>query len=183
MSPSRGRSGGAKRGAAKGGGRVQTVGIFVTLLLVAALFGSLVYGFLSRRGRAPSLAPREAPADAKAGADAPAGRVRVEVLNASGRPGLAREGTRVLRDRGFDVVSFGNAPRGFGPDTSMVLDRVGRMDAARQVADAAGIRRVHARPDSNLYLDATVVLGRDWQPPGSEGAPEEEGAPVIEEPR
>ncbi|MBD0321654.1 MAG: LytR C-terminal domain-containing protein, partial [Gemmatimonadetes bacterium] len=90
--------------------------------------------------------------------------VRVQVLNASGRPGLAREATRVLRDRGFDVLEFGNG-RGFSPDSSMVLDRAGRLEVARQVADAVGIRHVAARPDSNLYLDATVVLGKDWKAP------------------
>ena len=150
MSRSRGRRAG-------GGGRLKTVGLFLTLLAVAALVGSAAWAFFGRRAGGGGAAP------APVSAPAPAGRVRVEVLNASGRAGLAREATRILRDRGFDVVSFGNA-RGFGPDTSLVLDRVGRMDAARQVADALGVRRVLARPDSNLYLDATVVLGRDWIP-------------------
>jgi hypothetical protein len=87
--------------------------------------------------------------------------VRVEVLNASGIPGLAARGRAHLRERGFDVVQVGNAA-GHAPDSSIVLDRVGRMDLARAVADAARIPRVHARPDANLYVDVTVVLGRDW---------------------
>ncbi len=37
------------------------------------------------------------------------GRVRVEVLNAGGREDMARLATDHLRDRGFDVVYFGNA--------------------------------------------------------------------------
>ncbi len=164
MPPSKGKPR-AKRGGAKesGGSRLQTVGLFLTLLAGAALIGSLAWGLLG--GGGPSSFPRsDAPAEDAPPASsvpAPAGRVRVEVLNASGRPGLAREGTRILRDRGFDVVSFGNA-EGFSPDTSLVLDRAGRIETARQVADAVGIRRVQARPDANLYLDATVVLGRDW---------------------
>ncbi len=140
-----------------GGGRLQTIGIFVTLIAVAVLVGSLVAGVFTRRPAAP------APAAPQATATAPAGRVRVQVLNASGRPGLAREATGLLRDRGFDVVEFGNG-KGFPPDSSVVLDRAGKVEAARQVADAVGIRRVSARPDSNLYLDVTVVLGRDWKP-------------------
>ena len=102
----------------------------------------------------------------------PAGRVRVEVLNASGVPGLARRGTEVLRDGGFDVVSYGNAP-GFAPDSSVVLDRVGRMELARSVADAVQIPRVYARPDSNVYVDVTVVLGRDWATENDETPAEE----------
>ncbi|HEX5724195.1 MAG TPA: LytR C-terminal domain-containing protein [Longimicrobiaceae bacterium] len=151
-----------KRG---GGGRLQTVGIFLTILLAGALLGSLVAGLLDD----PQPDPRQ---PARPRVAAPAERVRVEVLNASGRAGLAREATGVLRDGGFDVVSFGNAS-GFAPDSSLVLDRVGRLELARQAADALGIRRVLARPDSNLYLDVTVVLGRDWRPDTTEAtAPE-----------
>src|SRR5512142_292102 len=36
-------------------------------------------------------------------------RPLVEVLNASGRQGLARVGTRAIRRGGFDVVFFGHA--------------------------------------------------------------------------
>jgi hypothetical protein len=87
--------------------------------------------------------------------------VRVEVLNASGVPGLAAKGRTMLRDRGFDVVYVGNAS-GFEPDTSLVLDRVGRMELARSVADEMAIPRVYPRPDSNVFVDVTVVLGKDW---------------------
>jgi hypothetical protein len=147
------------------GGRLQTFGIFATLVVVAVLIGSFAAQYLNPRPRAAAPAPAaDSPAVAAAADAVPAGRVRVQVLNASGRPGLAREATRVLRDRGFDVKEFGNG-QGFPPDSSVVLDRVGRMEVARQVADAVGIRRVTARPDSNLYLDATVVLGRDWRAP------------------
>jgi hypothetical protein len=146
------------------GGRLQTFGIFATLVLVAVLIGSLVAGVMSRRSRAALPAAADSPAVATAADATPAGRVRVQVLNASGRPGLAREATRVLRDRGFDVLEFGNG-KGFPPDSSVVLDRAGNVKIARQVADAVGIRSVAARPDSSLYLDATVVLGRDWNAP------------------
>ena len=144
------------RSAAPAGGRLQTAGIFLTFLAVAALVGSLAAGLVvSRRAGAPLTAEAPAPSSV------PAERVRVEVLNASGTPGLAARGRSHLRDRGFDVVQIGNAS-GFAPDSSVVLDRVGRMDLARAVADAAGIPRVFARPDANLYVDVTVVLGRDW---------------------
>lgn len=151
------------RGKEKSGSRLQTVGLLLTLLVVAALVGSVAWGVLEHFGRGGAAASPEEPSRPAASVPAQAKPVRVEVLNASGRAGLAAEVRRILRDQGFDVVDIGNA-QGFAPDTSLVLDRVGRMDAARQVADALGIRRVYARPDPNLYLDATVVLGRDWRP-------------------
>jgi hypothetical protein len=91
----------------------------------------------------------------------PGERVRVEVLNAAGVPGLARIATDRLRDAGFDVVYFGNN-RGFAPESSLVLDRVGKPEHADEVARAIEIPRVLSRPDSTLYLEVTVVLGKDW---------------------
>lgn len=102
----------------------------------------------------PSEAPRaEAPAEQ---------RIRVEVLNAAGIPRLAQRGTDLLRDRGFDVVFYGNAS-GYSPDSSLVVDRIGDLAAAMAVAEAIGIERVRLDPDSTLYLEVTVVLGRDWE--------------------
>jgi hypothetical protein len=162
-----------RNAASPGGKRLQTVGLFVLLLAVAVLVGSLAAGLMGRRGGAEGVAAADsARTPARSTVPRPAGRIRVEVLNASGVPGLARRGTEVLRDGGFDVVSFGNAP-GFAPDTSLVLDRVGRMEVARSVADAVQIPRVYARPDSNVYVDVTVVLGRDWAAENVETSAEE----------
>jgi hypothetical protein len=170
MPKSKGRS----AGSSAGGKRLQTIGLFVLLLAVAVLVGSLAAGLMGRRGGGDEVAAADSGgAPVRSTVPRPAGRIRVEVLNASGVPGLARRGTEVLRDGGFDVVSYGNAP-GFAPDTSLVLDRVGRMEVARSVADAVQIPRVYARPDSNVYVDVTVVLGRDW---AAENAEEPEAEP------
>jgi len=159
----RGGSGGAKAG------RWQTLGLFVTLLAVAALVGSLAWGVWEhfRAPAAPPAAPAPAVGSRPAAAPAPAGRVKVQVLNATATKGLARVATNLLRDRGFDVVETGNAPRGT-PPASVVIDRVGNLEAARQTADALGIGRVETRRDPGLLLDVTVVLGSDWRaPPGT----------------
>ncbi|HEY0025406.1 MAG TPA: LytR C-terminal domain-containing protein [Longimicrobium sp.] len=162
MSKSKGRSAG--QGGA--GRRLQTIGLFVTLLAVAVLVGSLAAGLAGGGSTvadepwsaAPSTPPRAPPSTTAASA-AP---VRVAVLNASGIPRLADRGRARLRDDGrFDVKEIGNAP-GFSPDSSVVLDRVRQVGQARAVADALGISRVESRPDANLYLDVTVVLGKDW---------------------
>ena len=92
-------------------------------------------------------------------------RVRVEVYNAGGVSGMAREATGVLRDAGFDVVTFDNAAA-FDPEReSEVVDRVGRADMAEAVAATLGIDNVLSDPDPNLYVDVTVVLGREWSVP------------------
>ena len=157
-STSRSRAGkGAK------GGRWQAVGLFVTLLAVAALVGSLAWG-LWEHFRAPTAAA-PAPTRAAPRMAAPVGRVRVQVLNAAGTQGLARRATDVLRDRGYDVLEMGNAPRGTNPGESVVYDRVGNVEAARGVSQALGITRVETQRDPSLLLEVTVILGSDWQAP------------------
>jgi hypothetical protein len=98
-------------------------------------------------------------------------RVRVEVLNAAGRPGLARLATERLRDRGFDVVFYGNAGE-FGRARTAVIDRVGRPEGAREVAAALGAGDVTSQPDPSRLVEVSVVLGEDWPPPV---APRERG--------
>ncbi len=162
--PKRGSGGSA----ARGGGRLQTVGLFVTLVAVAVLAGSLAWGAWEHfRGPVAAAPAPSADTTRAAIGRAPTERVRVQVLNATPTHGLARRATDVLRDRGFDVVETGNAPRGTSPESSVVLDRVGRVEIARQVADALGIQRVESNRDTNLILDVTVILGRDWQPPAA----------------
>lgn len=87
--------------------------------------------------------------------------IRVEVLNGAGTSGLARQATHQLRDKGFDVVYFGNASH-FHHQRSVVIDRLGEIHRARGVAAALGIDSVTTALDSTLLLEVTVVLGTDW---------------------
>ncbi|MEQ1856534.1 MAG: LytR C-terminal domain-containing protein [Longimicrobiales bacterium] len=126
-------------------------GVMIFVVIVALAGGA---AWLGRRypgseaeGGAPRYVPRE--------------RVRVEVLNAGGVAGLAREVSNLLRDDGFDVVQYGNAGM-FDRDSTVVIDRVGRDELAEGVANALGIRNVLSEPDPNLFVDVTVLLGRDW---------------------
>ncbi len=76
----------------------------------------------------------------------------VEVLNASGQPGDARIGTRVLRRAGIDVVYFGNAPAALGIlDSTRIIVRRGTADAGARVRKALGAGRVEVQLDSAGY--------------------------------
>ena len=45
---------------------------------------------------------------------------------------------------------------------SVVVDRIGDPNHALSVASVLGIRNVRSEPDSNLYLDISVLLGSQW---------------------
>jgi calcineurin-like phosphoesterase len=90
-------------------------------------------------------------------------RTVVEVLNASGRSGLARSATRMLRRAGVDVVYLGNAA--FDTLTvTVVLARRGDSLRAVRVADLLGAVRTAVQLDTARRVDATVLLGRDFRP-------------------
>jgi LytR cell envelope-related transcriptional attenuator len=92
-------------------------------------------------------------------------RITVEVLNASGKPGLAKSGTRVLREAGIDVVTFGNAPAAIGTlDSTRIVIRRGSAGVAERIRRALGVGRVSLQPDSAKLLDASVLLGADFAP-------------------
>lgn len=103
-------------------------------------------------------------ADDPGRAPLPGERVRVEVLNASGAKGMASAATDYLRELGYDVVSFGNAAA-FTDEPTRVVDRVGDTASARRVADALNTSLTVSLPDSDLYVDVSVLLGRDWRRP------------------
>ncbi len=94
---------------------------------------------------------------------------RVEVLNASGKSGLARNVTEMLRAAGYDVVYFGNAARS-AERASIVLDRVGKPEIARAVAARLQIARTETRLDVTRLVEVSVVLGPDWTAPDSTNA-------------
>ncbi len=129
-------------------------------LLVAVLGASGV--MMHARGDAP--APLLASVTGGHDVRAPEGvRIRVQVLNTTKTRGLARRATRLLRDRGFDVVELGTV----GPtmDTTLVLDLSGHPEWAGAVAKVMAPAHTRARRDSSRYLDVTVLVGSSWRPP------------------
>ena len=126
-------------------------------LLVVVLSASAVVAHARRAPTPMHTALAEGPR-------APEGaRIRVQVLNTTKTKGLARRATRLLRDRGFDVVEIGTV----GPtiDTTVVLDLSGHPAWADAAAKVMAPARTRARADSSRYLDITVLIGSTWRPP------------------
>ena len=92
-------------------------------------------------------------------------RVIVEVLNSSGVPGLARRATFLLRDRGFDVIGWGNDPRGRRGAT-LIVDYTDKPEAADRLARVLGGAEIERGKDSlDRGIDLTVKLGSTYKPP------------------
>lgn len=143
--------------------KAEVAAAVLAFALCAAFVVSFIFGL--RDDAPPPAEPQAGPPELTVPAP-DAGKI--EVLNASGRSGVARTATDRLRAAGFDVVYFGNAA--VPGDTSIVLARTNDDAVARDAARRLGIAQVRTQPDSTMFLDATVVLGNDWPKP-SERAP------------
>jgi hypothetical protein len=122
--------------------------LFLALILVVFVYSSVYLRWLS------PVQERTLPVERKI--------VRVEVLNGCGAPGLAKEVTDYLRIKGYDVVNVGNAESFEFPET-IVVDRVGDMTYAWQVARTLGVNNVIQQKDLDLLLEVTLILGKDYQ--------------------
>jgi hypothetical protein len=138
--------------------RAENLALVAALLVCVAFIGSFLLG-LGRAGPGADPVTGQLPYQ-EVPVPPPAGRI--EVLNASGRAGMARAATDRLRGGGFDVVFFGNAS-GFDGDSTIVLDRTGNDAVARAVARHLGVGVVRTQRDTTLFVDATVIIGRDWR--------------------
>jgi hypothetical protein len=89
--------------------------------------------------------------------------IQLTVMNGSGTANVARTFTDFLRARQFDVVEMTNYKEK-NVEHTFIIDKVSDTIAAQKVAYALGISPmliVH-EPDSNAFVDAAVVIGKDY---------------------
>jgi hypothetical protein len=120
------------------------LGGVVFFTVVALTFASVAYGILARRG-----------------GEIYGGRaLQIEVLNGSGDPGVARRFAEKLLRVGVDVMAVGNADR-FDYEETILLSRRGRLDELRELGRRIGCPNVVQQVNEDLFVDGTLVLGRD----------------------
>lgn len=88
---------------------------------------------------------------------------QVEVRNGVGVQGVAERMRTFLRSKGYDVVGVGNHPS-FDVEETIIIDRIGNLYIARQVAASLGLPpdRIQQDVRSEFHLDVSVILGKDY---------------------
>jgi hypothetical protein len=89
--------------------------------------------------------------------------IRVEVLNGCGIPQVAARLTKKSRALGLDVIHEGNAVD-FNFLHTMVIDRSGDLEKARQVASVLGVPHCIQQITQDAYrlADVSIIIGRDY---------------------
>lgn len=90
--------------------------------------------------------------------------VQLDVQNGTRENGVASEITEYLRKNGIDVVEIGNY-KSKDVERTLILDRAGDKNKALKVAKILGVdsRNIIQQINSSLFLDATVVIGKDFK--------------------
>lgn len=119
----------------------------------------LVFLELSRLDAAsirPAWLSEDAPAPARESRS-----ITAEILNGSGKTGLASQAKKILRLRGVDVVATGNLDA--RQSRTIVYDRTGRYEDAEAVRRMLGCSSAAAvtRIDPKRLVDASVMLADD----------------------
>lgn len=131
-----------------------------TVLLVVLLAALAVFAWSTYRGIRQRAARAEPPPVSLEEAH----RIRIEVLNGSGKEGAGMAVSQFLREKGFDVVGIGNAEaQDF--DKTLVVDRVDdRLGKAGPVARALRVAPEETVPLKNpdLLLEVSVYVGKDF---------------------
>ena len=133
--------------------------VIVALIALAAIGGTVAA--VARRPRPRAATPAVEHAYP---IPAPDHRIVIEVLNTTGRAGLARAATRALRRRGLDVVFFGNGDLSARLDSTRIIVRRGDRAAAERVARALGQGVVKVQSDTLRRVDVSILLGEDYRP-------------------
>lgn len=92
---------------------------------------------------------------------------RIEVLNGTGRVGLAAATGSFLKDKGFVLVRIDNADKDDYSQTA-IINHTGKVAAARRIAGLLKVpeSRIVTSPQGSDDVDITLVLGEDLSLPG-----------------
>lgn len=89
--------------------------------------------------------------------------LRVEVLNGCGIDRLALRVTNLLRKKGFNVVKIGDTKQQDFEETVVLERALENMDNAKYFAKQIGCKNVDKDIDEALYIDITVIIGKDYK--------------------
>lgn len=136
----------------------------VAIILLIGLCSYLVFSLVSKNVSGSKQESQTSVDTGHTVTNQPNLTIQIDVRNGSGESKVASVFTDYLRARGFDVVEMGNYTTNDEAKT-LIIDRNGNKANCKKVAYTLGIseRNIIQQINPSLYLDATVVIGKDFK--------------------
>lgn len=144
--------------------KLTNVILNVSIIILFVVCGYLIYSIAGKTLSSKNESSNKITDTTSAVTKQPNLTVQLDVRNGTGEDGVAKLFADYLRDQGYDVVEMGNYVTE-DQDKSLILDRTGNTKNCTKVASVLGIsdKNVIQQINDELYLDATVVIGKDYK--------------------
>jgi hypothetical protein len=133
-----------KRKKKKRGGYSQQILLLLSGSLLTLCVLSIAYGVLIRKSIAEDTVRQ----------------FRIEILNGTGKKGLASSAAMGLREKGIDVFRVENAPH-YDYEESILIARR-EVKGLGKLAKRLGCRNVIEQLKADSMVDATLIIGADY---------------------
>lgn len=129
------------------------------VVVLAAVVGYEAYSIYDGRDQSLPLPPAHQRDSIRVN-----GGMQIDILNGCGASGVGQTVTEYVRALGYDVVEMKNY-KNFNQDESLVIDRSGKPDAARELAARLGIEPAHVVQEisRDYFVTASIVIGKDYR--------------------
>lgn len=85
--------------------------------------------------------------------------IKAEVLNGSEKRRMAIKAVDLLRKNGFDIFEWGTSRKQY--EFTIILDLAGNFKQSSKISGILNCGEIIFRPDTKLFSDITVILGKD----------------------
>tara|TARA_Y100000590_G_C15651932_1_gene989116 strand:+ start:1132 stop:1611 length:480 start_codon:yes stop_codon:yes gene_type:complete len=91
-------------------------------------------------------------------------KIQIEIQNGCGLRGVAKLYTNFLRDKGYDVVGYKNAPHFNYDHTELIIHKKDSSNFINEIANILNIdfNFIHYNYSNNFLYEMTVIIGNDY---------------------
>lgn len=118
---------------------------------------------------APALPVEEKPAEDIQYYSPIVHKIQLEILNGCGDKGVADKLASLLDPQKYDVINKGNylknGKRYFKVKQTRVIDQIGKIKNARDLAEAIGVaeKNIESYENPSPIADVTIIIGKDYK--------------------
>ncbi len=91
-------------------------------------------------------------------------KIQIEIQNGCGLKGVAKLYTNFLRDKGYDVIGFSNAPHFNYKNTELIIHKKDSVNFINEISNILSInpKFISYNYNENFIYEMTIIIGKDY---------------------